>query len=83
MHDLRQRHCPITRHDIAARFRKLRRGSDVGLPTTHRDAHQFGVAHWSMRHPLVQFGGHDTPLTKGPWSVWVLHENEEGYYAVV
>ena len=36
-----------------------------------------------MRHLLVQFGGMIRASSEEPWSVWVLHENEEAYYAVV
>ena len=47
------------------KFRRLRRGRNVRLLTAHRNAHQFAVAQLlHVRHPLVQFGGHDTPLTK-------------------
>src|SRR5947209_13879377 len=40
------------------KFRRLRCGSHVGLPTAHGNTHQFSVA--QLRHardPLVQFGG--------------------------
>lgn len=45
--------------------------------------HACASVNCSMRHPLVQFGGYDTPLTRGTWSVQVLHKDEEVYYAFV
>jgi hypothetical protein len=42
MHDLRQRHCPKIRHDICWEVSEI--AAHVGLLTTHRDAHQFGIA---------------------------------------
>jgi hypothetical protein len=84
MHDLRQCHCPNTRHEFAAKFRRSRRGSNVGLLTTHRDVHQFGIRSTApCATRSSNSGAMIGPSPKEPWPVWVLHENEEGYDAVV
>ena len=68
-------------------FRRLQGGINIGMPTSQGDAQQLVIAYLlHMREPVAHSsnsGAMIRPSPKEPWSVWVLLENEEAYYAVV
>jgi len=48
-----------------------------------RKGKRFRIGQLLHAPPARPIRGYDTPLTRGTWSVQVLHKNEKVYYAFV